>query len=253
MPFSSVLTSASTSSGGTGVSVASGPISAVERGAATGAHEHLVAAGFEKARQIGAGGAVGAEDQGCHVLSFARGPGAVATPVDLKPACHMLALFMPEEVPRWPCCRPAPMPTTGARGIAAWFLTLCRGRCRFVPGLIHYFLPDGGAGVIAGMDLSSRRQTIITMFAWFGALQIPYALAQIAMSLRYRPLVPFFLALIVLERGLMAFDGWFGKGAGGHHPPEHYASPVAAGLALIFLVLESARQRPLNLGTRCSR
>jgi hypothetical protein len=75
------------------------------------------------------------------------------------------------------------------------------------------------------------------MFAWFGALQIPYALAQITVSLRYRPLVPFFLALIVLERGLMAFDGWFGKGAGGHRPPEHYASPVAAGLALIVLVL----------------
>lgn len=119
---------------------------------------------------------------------------------------------------------------------SAWFLTLA-GVMSLVPGLIHYFLPDGGAGVIAGMDLSTRRQTIITMFAWFGALQIPYALAQITISLRYRPLVPFFLALIVLERGLMAFDGWFGKGAGGHHPPEHYGSPVAAGLALVFLIL----------------
>lgn len=123
----------------------------------------------------------------------------------------------------------------GAR-VSAWFLTFA-GVASLVPGLIHYFLPDGGAGVIAGMDLSSRRQTIITMFAWFGALQIPYALAQITISLRYRPLVPLFLALIVIERGLMALDGWLGKGAGGHHPPEHYASPVAAGLALLFLVL----------------
>jgi hypothetical protein len=30
-----------------------------------------------------------------------------------------------------------------------------------VPGLIHVFLPDGGAGVIAGLDLSKNRATII--------------------------------------------------------------------------------------------
>jgi hypothetical protein len=42
----------------------------------------------------------------------------------------------------------------------------------------------------------------------------------------------------------MAIDGWFLKGAvSGHHPPEHYASPVAVALALVFLFL-ALRQRP---------
>jgi hypothetical protein len=120
---------------------------------------------------------------------------------------------------------------------AAWFLTFV-GLTSIIPGFIHYFLPDGGAGVIAKLDLSTRRDTIIALFAWFGALQIPYGIAQLTISLRYRTLVPFMLALAVLERGLMALDGWFLKGAtSGHHPPEHYASVAAVILGAIFLGL----------------
>lgn len=47
---------------------------------------------------------------------------------------------------------------------SAWFLMLA-GALTVLPGCIHYFLPDGGAGVIAGMDLSVRGDTIITVFA----------------------------------------------------------------------------------------
>jgi hypothetical protein len=48
--------------------------------------------------------------------------------------------------------------------------------------------------------------------------------------------VPLFLAHFALERGLITFDDWSGKGAGGQHPPEHFANLVATGLALLFLV-----------------
>jgi hypothetical protein len=130
----------------------------------------------------------------------------------------------------------------GARA-SAWFLALA-GALSIVPGAIHYFLPDGGAGVIAGIDLSTRRDLIVAIFAWFGALQIPYGVAQLTIALRYRTLVPFFLALIIVERGLMAIDGWFLKGAvSGHHPPEHYGSIAAVALASVFLVL-ALRRRP---------
>jgi hypothetical protein len=73
-------------------------------------------------------------------------------------------------------------------------------------------------------------------------LQIPHGIGQVIIGLRYRPLVPLMLVLVIIERGLMSLDGWFLKGAGGHHPPEHFASPVAVVLSLIFLVL-SLRQR----------
>ena len=138
-----------------------------------------------------------------------------------------------------------PSTNAGYRGhpAAAWFLVLA-GVLTIVPGAIHFFLPDGGAGVIAGLDLSSRRATIVAMFAWMGAMQIPHGTAQVIIGWRYRPLVPLFLVLLIVERGWMAADGWLGKGAvSGHHPPEHYASVAAVVLAAVFLLLSLQRER----------
>lgn len=131
--------------------------------------------------------------------------------------------------------------------MAAWFLMLA-AVLEFVPGCIHYFLPDGGAGVIAGLDLSQNGATIVAVFAWFGAVQIPMAILLFIIGLRYRTLVPLGLMTLILSRGLVAIDGWFFKGAGGsHHPPEHYASPIVVVLGLIFLAL-ALRQQPVGQG-----
>lgn len=139
-------------------------------------------------------------------------------------------------------------PTTNAdyRGArsSAWFVMLA-GMLEFIAGCIHYFLPDGGAGVIAGIDLSTQGQTIIAIFAWFGALQIPFALLIFIIGLRYRTLVPLALLAIIASRSLMAIDGWFLKGShGDQHPPEHYASPVVVALALFFLALSLGKRPP---------
>lgn len=106
-----------------------------------------------------------------------------------------------------------------------------------VTGVIHYGLPDGGAGVIAHIDLTTRRETIVAIFAWFGALQLATGIGQMAVVVRYRSLTPLFLVLAIIERGLMTIDAWFLKGAGRHHPPEHYASPVVVLVGLVFLFL----------------
>lgn len=125
--------------------------------------------------------------------------------------------------------------------VAAWVLGFA-GMTTILPGIIHYFLPDGGAGVIAGLDLSTRRETILALFAWMGAMQIPHGLLELLIALRYRSLVPLGLMLVLLERGLMAADGWFGKASlTGHHPPEHYASPVAVVVAGVALLLALRR------------
>ena len=132
-------------------------------------------------------------------------------------------------------------------------LLMLFGLLSVIPGCIHYFRPDGGAGVIAGVDLSTRATTIIAVFAWLGALQIPHGMAQFIIGWRYRPLVPLFLALVIVERGLMAWDGWLGKASHtGHHPPEHYASLVAVVLAGIGLWLAQPRQ-PQSSPTRDQR
>lgn len=120
---------------------------------------------------------------------------------------------------------------------APWFLTLA-ALLTIVPGLIHSFLPDGGSGVIAHLDVGNRGELVRGLFAWEGATQLAFGLGMLAVALRYRPLTPLFLALVVVERGLMALQGWvLLPPSNGHHPPEHFASPVEVVLALIFLGL----------------
>lgn len=128
---------------------------------------------------------------------------------------------------------------------SAWFLALL-GVGSVVPGCIHYFLPDGGASVIAGIDLTHSRAIIVAAFAWMGATQIPYGLAQLAVALRYRPLVPLFLFLALIERSLAAVAAWITKASPtGHHPPENYAVVVLVPLILVFLALSLRRRSAL--------
>jgi hypothetical protein len=111
------------------------------------------------------------------------------------------------------------------------------------PGLVHYFLPDGGAGVIAGLNLGENRATIIGVFAWQGASQIVMGTAQLLVALRYRPLVPLFLLLQLIETALDVVAFWITKASPtGHHPPENYAALITLPLLVVFLVL-SLRQR----------
>ena len=112
------------------------------------------------------------------------------------------------------------------------------------PGLIHSFLPDGGAGVIAGLDMGDRRDLVVALFRWQGATQIAFGLAILAVALRYRSLTPLILLLLMVERGLMALHGWvLSPPASGHHPPEHFGSLAGVALGGVFLVL-ALRRRP---------
>ncbi len=111
------------------------------------------------------------------------------------------------------------------------------------PGLIHSFLPDGGAQSIAGLDLGDRRDLVVGVFRWEGATQLALGLGMLAVAVRYRPLTALFIALMMVERGLMALQGWvLTPPANGHHPPEHYGSVVAVALGAVFLALALRRR-----------
>ena len=129
----------------------------------------------------------------------------------------------------------------GARA-SAWFLGLA-GVLTLAPGLIHSFAPDGGMVSIARLDVGDRASLVRGVFAWEGATQIAFGLGLLAVALRYRPLVPLFLALIAVERGLMSLQAWVLLPSAGHHPPEHYVSPVATAVALGFLLLSLRPRR----------
>lgn len=132
---------------------------------------------------------------------------------------------------------------------AAWF-TAFYGVGWVIPGMIHSFLPDGGAGVIAGIDLSTDRNRVVAMFAWAGATQLAHGLLILAIGLAYRALVPMALAVSLIERLLLGLSGWVRHtSASGHHPPEHYVTLVAIPLLAIFLWLSlrsgsQSRMRP---------
>ena len=120
---------------------------------------------------------------------------------------------------------------------SVWFIGLY-SLLELGTGLIHFFLPDGGAGVIAGLDLTVNKHTIIGVFAWMGALQIAYGLGIMAVACWYRPLVPLFLGLGLLERLLMSVAAWGTKPSPTeHHPPEHYASLLLVPVLAVFLAM----------------
>ena len=131
----------------------------------------------------------------------------------------------------------------GYRGspCSAWFLAF-NGIVWIVPGIIHSFFPDGGAGVIAGLDLSHNPTMIFGMFAWAGATQIAHGIVTVMVALRYRTLVPLFLLVSLIERLLLSWSGWIKHvPVSGHHPPEHYASLISLPVILLFLWLSVRR------------
>lgn len=72
-----------------------------------------------------------------------------------------------------------------------------------VRSLIHMFLADGGAGVIAGIDVGVEGgENIIAMFGQWGASQLILALLYWLVILRWRALTPLMLGVIVLEQAL---------------------------------------------------
>ena len=123
---------------------------------------------------------------------------------------------------------------------AAWIL-LVLSLFIFVPGGIHVFLPDGGAGVIAGIDLTRGGDRIIGVFAWAGATQMAWGAMLFAVAARYRNLLGFALSLLLAERALMALNMWVLKDLGGDKPPGAYG--VLIFLPIVALALAASRRR----------
>jgi hypothetical protein len=127
----------------------------------------------------------------------------------------------------------------------SWVFLVFVAIVTIVPGLIHYVLPDGGAGVIAGIDLSANAQIIVAVFAWVGAIQIAYGLVLLAIALWYRPLVGLSLSAELIHRLLSVMADWWLKNTGtGNHPPGQYGSLISLPLLVIFIYLAIRKVPP---------
>jgi hypothetical protein len=103
---------------------------------------------------------------------------------------------------------------------------------------IHLFAPDGGAGSIAGMDLSvDGAPGIIFSFALWGSAQFVYALIQLLVVFRYRSLVPLMYMLLILETLLRQLVGYMKPVAFAHRPPGAIGNYIVLPLAVLMLGL----------------
>ena len=112
----------------------------------------------------------------------------------------------------------------------AWCVLLALGALNLVRGSIHLFASDGGAGQIAGIDLSEGGDVIVFLFAVMGLQQLAFGALDLVVALRYRVFVPLLLALETLKLGVAVIVMWFYK-------PLPVAAPGKYGALVVFPVL----------------
>jgi hypothetical protein len=107
-----------------------------------------------------------------------------------------------------------------------------------VRSCIHLLSPDGGAGSIAGMDLSvAGADGIIFAFALWGSSQLLFAIIQLLVVIRYRSLVPLMYLMLILEVLLRELVGHMKPVIFAHTPPGAIGNQIVLPLAVLMLGL----------------
>ena len=98
-----------------------------------------------------------------------------------------------------------PQPNNNYLGskISLYYLVLLA--CMFTfRGCVHYFAPDGGSGMIAGIPLDTYPegavQAIITGFGVYGKYHLAEAVLAWLIVFRWRTLIPIFLFFVAINQ-----------------------------------------------------
>lgn len=116
------------------------------------------------------------------------------------------------------------------------------GLINLARGSIHAFLPDSGAGVIAGFDLTADRPTIIFLLAAIGAGQIGSGIIDLLVATRFRAFAVPLLGIELLRNLISMYLAFVSKPVPTDFPGE---KGLVAGsvVMLAALVWEFARPR----------
>jgi hypothetical protein len=107
-----------------------------------------------------------------------------------------------------------------------------------VRSFIHLLSPDGGAGSIAGMDLSEAgADGIIFAFALWDSSQLLMAIIQLLVVVRYRSLIPFMWLMLIVEVLLRELVGAMKPVTFVHTPPGALGNQLFLPLAALMLGL----------------
>lgn len=132
-----------------------------------------------------------------------------------------------------------PDPSAGYRGtrLSLWALVAMTA-VTTVRSLVHVFAPDGGAGGIAGLDVSVEGgANLIALFGQWGWEQLLLSLVTLVILVRYRFLVPFAWLLQALDWGGRMLVGELKPLVAAAPPPGAIGNWVLLPLALVALWL----------------
>lgn len=113
----------------------------------------------------------------------------------------------------------------------------------FARSLVHVFLPDGGASVIAGLDLTADSKNIVFAFGLWGISQVVYALIQMLVAFRYKSLIPLMIIILIIETLGRMMVGIIKPPILFHTPPGGFANWIMLPLAIVMLLL-SLKEKP---------
>ena len=128
---------------------------------------------------------------------------------------------------------PRPSPLQGQSSRLASVVLAGLGFLDLGRGCIHLFASDGGAGQIAGIDLTRGGDVIVMLFAVLGASQILWGVLNLLVALRYRAFVPLLLLLQTVQHALGAWILWVYK-------PLKVPAPGKFGVLVVVPVLALA-------------
>lgn len=113
-----------------------------------------------------------------------------------------------------------------------------------VRGTIHCFAPDGGAHSIAGLDLSTNAQTILSLFAEMGFHQLALALFQIFVLVFRRDLLVIALALQAVETAFGVFNLLFWRTLPVEVPGAYFNTALLPVLLAVLAMAVLGERRP---------
>ena len=103
---------------------------------------------------------------------------------------------------------------------------------------IHLFAPDGGAGSIAGIDLSGAGGgNLVSLFALWGLSQLILGFVFLVVLLRYKSLIPFMYVLILIEYSGRIIIGYVKPLVVTHIPPGAIGDYIMVPLAILMLII----------------
>lgn len=119
-------------------------------------------------------------------------------------------------------------------------------------GMIHVFLPDSGAGRIAGIDLSVNGEPVVSLLAQIGLDQLVWGAIELAVLLRYRRWIPVVLGILLVKQLGAAWLLWLWKPLGVEAPGK-FGALVGVPIVALAFWLSLPRRHPDRAKVRPDR